>query len=206
MNKHTSAIAIAAAIMVSTLGAASKASAQNQINHPYAWTIEIDTQEVPLQFQYSGSALTQVVKTQLQFYSNSNPPPTPTSATLTLYESLWFSNGKSLGLERQNKLQIRQGDSIAILVVHKNGSAQPDEQIAAAKAIMKAVVDANLNKNMVATIKVPMASFSTISQQIQNYHFAPIVASSSEDPTQSDLNLFLESVPPGMTQGLAHVH
>lgn len=201
MNRKAMAIAAAVLGFMSVANFTQKCSAlPPPISRNYQWTIEIDTQQIPRQFQYNGSVLTQVVKAQARYFSSTDP------STQTQYETMWYSNGRSLGMERQNKLQIRQGDTIAIIVVHKSGSAQSDEQRAAAKAIMKMVVDANLNKNMVATIKVPIESFSTIAQEFQNYRFSPMTDNSSEDPTSSDLNLFLESVPAGSSQEFAHLH
>jgi hypothetical protein len=195
------ALALAAALsIISSAAYSPEASAVPPIARTYDWTIEIDTQELPRQFQYTGSALTQVVKAEVLYYSGND------QSHATKYETLWYSNGHTLGLERQNKLQIRQGDAIAIDVVHKSSSAQLDEQRAAARAIMKALIDANINKNMVATIKVPLGSFSGISQEIQNYRFTPVSDSSSEDPTASNFNIYMESKPAGVFQQFAHLH
>jgi hypothetical protein len=204
MNRTAIAFVVALGIISSGFcaGKALAGSGGGQLSRPYEWTIEIDTQELPRQFQYQGSSLTQVVKAELKYY------PMDDQNSKTSYEDLWYSNARSLGLERHHKLEIKQGDAIAIRVLHKSsGSVPVDEQRAAGKAIVKAIVDANINRNMVATIKVPVGSFHTIANEIQNYNFTP---TSSADPpdteVNSDLNLFLESEPSGLTQTFVHYH
>ncbi len=174
------------------------------VSRPYEWTIEIDTQDMPNKFQYHGSTLTKVIKTSLKYASQASPD------NMIPYEDLWYSNSKTLGLERHGKLDLKQGDAIAIKVVHKGSnpmSPTNEEQRAAGKAVMKAIVDATINKNMVATIKVPTVSFNAISSEIQNYHFSPAPTSGGvETPINSDMNLFMESEPAGLTQSFIHYH
>jgi hypothetical protein len=205
MNRTALAFVTALSIMSSGAVAIKALASGGQLSRPFEWTIEIDTQELPRQFQYHNSNLTQVVKAELNYYSMENQD------SKTAYEDLWYSEAHSLGLERHHNLEIRQGDAIAIRVVHnpKNpSSAFPaDEQRAAGKAVMKAIVDANINRNMVATIKVPQSAFNSISSEIQNYGFAPYSPSGGvETPINSDMNLFLESEPAGQTQTLVHYH
>lgn len=168
------------------------------VARPFEWTIEISTQKLPHQFQYTGSALKEVVKASLNYYSMED------QAHKTPYEDLWYAGMKTLGLERHHKLEITQGDAIAIRVVHKNPGAPTDEQIAAGKAVMKALLDANINRNMVATIKVPQSSFYTIASEIQNYDFSPAPAGGADMPVDSDMNIFLESEPAAYTQSFVH--
>ncbi len=169
-----------------------------QISKPFEWTIEIKTESVPRQFQYNTSGIKDVVKAKMQYYSMDHVDDK------TDYESLWYSHSKALGMERHHKMEIKQGDAVAIRVLHKDASTNNDERRAAGKAVVKAVLDANLNKNMVATIKVPSSSFYEISSELQNYHFSPSPDSGDETPINSDMNLFLESEPSGMTQSFVH--
>ncbi len=197
-------ITLASGLSPDNIAPKAQAAAPGPISHTFNWTIEIDTQEMPRQFQYRGSTLKQVVKTQLQFYSQNN------QNAKTAYEDIWYSNGRSLGMERHGSLAIKQGDAIAITVVHTVKTNVPlDEQQAAGKAAMKAFVDANLNQNMVATIKVPAASFQTISSVLQGYNFTPVTynAGDPETAVNSDMNIFLEAYDPvGQVQTLAHLH
>lgn len=192
-------IAIATAIGITSSIMAIKATAAGPVlSHPYEWTVQINTQELQHQFQYNTSSISQVVKASLEYYEMDDQDHK------TKYEDLWYSNAKALGMERHHKLELKQGDWVAIKVKHKNGYAPLDEQRAAGKAVMKAVLEIVRNKNMVATIKVPASSFHTISSEIQNYHFSPVSESGSETPIESDMNLFLESEPEGSRQAFVH--
>lgn len=200
MNKRLLAFVAAAGIMAASASIIKAGASGQQVQRPYEWTIQINTQQLDRQFQYNTSDIKDVVKASVQYY------PMNDQDSKVDYEDLWYSKARSLGLERHHKLEIKQGDAVAIRVQHKTNSAPLDEQRAAGKAIMKAIVDANRNKNMVATIKVPLASFHNISSEIQNYHFSPVSDSGGEEPINSDMNLFLESEPAGLTQSFAHFH
>ncbi len=171
------------------------------ISKPYEWTIEIKTKPVERQFQYTGSSIKDVVKAELSYYSMDDQDHK------TAYEDLWYASSKTLGLERHHKLELKQGDAVAISVKHEKPSPSTDEKRAAGKAVMKAVLDANINKNMVATIKVPYDSFSTISNEILEYHFSPAPSGGGvETEIDSDMNLFIESVPAGLHKSFVHYH
>lgn len=172
----------------------------DHVDRPFEWTVEIDTKQLKNQFQYNSSELKELVKAKMSYYKMTDED------NKTEYEDLWYAKAKTLGMERHHKLDITQGDAICIKVKHIGEYTSYDEQRASGKAVMKAVLDAAVNKNMVATIKVPMTSFHTIAAEIENYHFAPAPASTPDNPVDSDMNLFLESEPAGLTQSFAHMH
>lgn len=199
MNKSTVALLSALAIVGST-SFFKPAVATEKVERPFEWTIQIDTSQLKNQFQYNSSELKETIKAKLSFYKISS------ESEKTPYEDIWYAKAKTLGMERHNKLETTPGDAIAIKVVHSGEYPSYDEQRAAGKAVMKAVLDASLHKNMIATIKVPMTSFHTIVAEIQNYHFYPTSSESADNPIDSDLNLFVESEPAGMTQSLMHLN
>lgn len=201
MNKTV--LSLLAAISLSAvmnLSPSADAAPAIHVARPYEWTVQIQTEKLPRQFQYNSSMIKEVVKARMHYYSMDDQDHK------TLYEDLWYASAKTLGLERHHKLEVKQGDALAIRVLHKNPAAPEDEQRAAGKAVMKAVLDANINRNMVATIKVPMASFNVIASEIQNYDFAVAPEGMGETPIASDMNLFLESEPAGLTRSFVHYH
>ncbi len=156
------------------------------LNQPHDWTMELKTRQMPLQFEYQGSTLKPVVKTELKFYHVGQ------EENKTLYEYLWYANEKTLGLERKAKLTIAPGENVAIIVSHESESPPESEVVAAAKAVMNAVLDIEVNQSMVATIKVPTSSFNTICSEIEQYNFHPGSSNPNEE-VNSDLCLFVES-------------
>lgn len=172
--------------LVTALAAVSASMAAPALNQTYNWTMELKTQEMPLHFEYQGSTLRHVVKAELKYFK------TGEESTGMLYEHLWFANDKTLGLERKNKLTIPGGEGVAIKVTHSSDDAGSEERRASAKAIMNAVADIVVCNSMVATIKVPSASFTTICSEIEQYNFHPQEALPNEE-INSDMSLFVES-------------
>lgn len=202
MNKKATFLlsAIAACGIFASVIQQSPVRATEHVERPYEWTIEIDTQQLKQQFQYNSSELKELVKAKLFYYKVAN------EEEKTDYQDLWYAKAKSLGMERHHKLEIDQGDAIAIKVKHLGEYTSYDEQRAAGKAVVKTILDANLNKNMVATIKVPLTSFTTIASELQNYQFSPAPGGGADMPIDSDINLFMESEPVGLTQAFCHYH
>lgn len=200
LSKHFSLLLGLASIAGATFLFQPTANSAENLDRPFDWTVEIDTKPMKNQFQYTGSELKELIKAKVSFYKMSDED------NKTDYEDLWYAKSKTLGMERHHKLDITQGDAVCIKVKHLGDSTSYDEQRSAAKAVMKMVLDTTINKNMVATIKVPASSFSTISAEIQNYNFVPAGPSSPDNPVDSDLNLFLESEPSGQTQSFNHLH
>ncbi|MBX9689634.1 MAG: hypothetical protein K2X27_23185 [Candidatus Obscuribacterales bacterium] len=199
MNRRKSLLSITFGI-IAGLVVCNKSMAVDQLARPYEWTIEIQSEKLAPQFHYAGSKISEIVKTKIQYYSMTN------ESAKTAFEDLWYSKGKALGLERHHSLDIKQGDAIAIRVLHKNDSAPEDEQQAAGKAIAKAILAASLNKNMVATVKVPYSSFHRIVSEIEEYNFHPSSDTQADTPISADMNLFIESEPAGLHQALCHYH
>jgi hypothetical protein len=157
---------------------------------PYDWTVTIKTERLDNQFDYSGSTLKPVVKGTVSYGRVSD-----TTAGVK-YEELWFCRGKPYGLERKGPLAIPQGDGVAIRVIHIDdhgiidNHATPDELAAAADSILRVVVDAQVNQNIVHTIIVPAQSFSGICQSLQKQHFV-VCADAVETPHLAGAYLFL---------------
>lgn len=170
-----------------------------QVGQPYDWTIEIQTKNLPQEFRYAGSELRPVVKTEMTYYPMSNQD------NKTKFQDLWYGNDKALGMERHHKMEITKGEAVAIKVVHEDDSTSLEEMKAAGRAIMRAVLDANLNGNMVALVKVPSSSFNTISSTIQEYHFEP-TPDNVDKPQNIDMTIFLEGDTPDLKQALSHYH
>lgn len=203
MNKI--ALALVTVLSIVSSGAfavrALAAPGGQQPNNQYG-KIEIDTQEVPNPFQYANSALKRVVQTQLVFVDTQN--------VRTPYENLWYSNATPLGLNRLtplNKIKnLNPGEKIDITVVHLlSNPAPPDEQQAAAKAALKAIVDLSLNNDFTPLVIVPRASFQTIASQFGNY-LTPESDSGVDqgNPYNFSVQLVSPEQPPVFTQTFVH--
>ena len=185
------------------LMAALPAMGTDHIARPFDWTIELKTKQLPHHFEYTNSHLHGVEKIHVSYVhasDSSHPDPQPTE-----YENLWYHSGKPLGLERLHKFEVIQGDSTSILVSHSGSSASDDECKAAANAVLRLILDANLNKNAVVNIRVPDDSFERIKQDLYNLGCQD-GSGISDEGRATAINLFLQTDPdPHSTQILYYI-
>jgi hypothetical protein len=132
---------------------------------PYNWVVTIDTEEIPGQFQYAGSTLRPLVLARVSYARTDGSDAEP-------YENLWFCDGKPFGLERFNNLNVGKGQGVALRITHKSIVPQPWENKAAAKSIVRLLLDVRINNSMLQTVILPDDSFIGILAELQNDHFS----------------------------------
>ncbi|MBC7998341.1 MAG: hypothetical protein IAF58_10380 [Leptolyngbya sp.] len=169
------------------------ATADNMVDVTYDWVVQVQTQELKRQFEYQGSTLNPIQKLEVQWY------PPKKEDEKTPYEHLWYHDGRAYGMEKQHKLDLPEGEAIAIEIKHKNQDATASEKKAAANAIVRLALDAYINKNPVPTIKVPIDSFGAVSSHLQSMGFFDPSSNGSdfEEGYKSVMTLNLYSVPEG---------
>ncbi|HEY9755233.1 MAG TPA: hypothetical protein V6C97_08730 [Oculatellaceae cyanobacterium] len=116
------------------------------------WVMQMQVEKPDRQFMYSGSSLNKIAKVTVNYYRQDQPDKK------TLYEMLWFNDGKPIGLERKNELNIPAGKTSKIEVVNKKGTSEEIEK-AIADAVIRLSVDAYRKRFTVLSIKVPQESF-----------------------------------------------
>lgn len=193
------AVTLASIAAALTLVAAQSARA-DLVDLTYDWVFQVETKPLPKQFEYQGSPLKPIEKVDVKYH------PSKDAENKTTYEYLWYHDGKPLGLERMKKFEIPQGDSLAIQIKHKNGSSTSGEEKAAANTILRITLDAYLNKNAVALVKLPSDSFYDISSALQNQGMVVAPDSGGMDgfntPLDTSLTLNMVSEPEGIKQVL----
>jgi len=175
-------------LVLCLLTTALPALCNGHIDRPHDWTVEIETDKLPRQFDYHNSHLSDVVKTNIDYYHQTD------DAHKTPYEYLWFHSSTTLGMERLHKFQIDQGDGIAINIKHKTASPDVLEKYAAATALTQIVLDAYMNKNAVTIVNVPQESYTEIVNQLQStHHFITQADAGADHPVDSGINIFVQS-------------
>lgn len=109
----------------------------------------------------------------------------------SLYENIFYTDGKTLGLDRKRELGLPVGKNVSIEV----GLSQcpgSQETKAAANAILRLVLDTLLNKDKVSSVKVPSYSFPMISLELQNRN-ARILPPGEEPPADAKVYFQLQS-------------
>jgi len=171
MNRKT--LFLFVLLLISALSGASRASTtQNQ------WLVTVQTKSAPSIFNYQGATLTPVTEAQVSFASANS------DATPTVYENFWGASGKPLALQRYEPLSIPPGDGIAFKIV--NGSDQPffSETQLAVDAVLRIMLDAQLNANPVLYVSVPSTTFSDVVSALSQQNFI-VKDTTLETPLQS---------------------
>lgn len=171
------------------------AKADDQVDKPYDWVLQVETKRLERQFDYVNSKLNPIEKLEVLYY------PTKDESKKTNYQYMYYHEGKPYGLEKLHKLDIDEGDGVAIEVKHKDNNASESEKKDAANAIFRLALDAYLHKNPLVAVKVPADSFNSISNRLIEFGFHD----SKEDGDQIDqqnnfkatMTIGLFSVPEG---------
>lgn len=123
------------------------------------WVVKIEAQKLERQFLYRGSTLDKVAKLTVSYYKEDNPD------NKTLYEMLWFNDGKPIGLERKNELKIPEGKPAKFQVKLKKDTC-PEIEKALGDAIIRLSLDAYRKRFAVLSFKVPQESYDGIVSQM----------------------------------------
>ncbi len=202
-KKMLLAAALPAIIILSAAGKQGSAISADHIDRPFDWTVRIETQELPTQFQYAGCRLFPVVKTHVTYFKTHDESHTMDENHPVKYEDMWFHGEKPLGLERLHKFEVERGDAVSIEVTHKEGTGTASEYQAASNAILRLILESNLNANSVATVKLPEgSSFFEVVSCLEHQGATSAPPHDGSHPLASAINIFLESTPPGHTQTL----
>lgn len=163
------------------------ARSTDHLDRPYDWTIEVQTQQLARRFDYPGSTLTSIVKAVIRYY------PTADEGNRTDYESIWYNDGKALGLERLHGMGITQGEGVSLRIVPKTGHSSQQECKAAADLILRLTLDAYVNRNAMVTVRLADESFDRIIEEMLRNPHITRPTGGAEDPADAALSLFLQS-------------
>jgi hypothetical protein len=162
---------------------------------PYDWVLQVETTQLKRQFEYKGSTLNPVEKLEVVWY------PTKDQNKKTKYELMYYHEGRPFGMEKLHKLEIDQGDGVAIEIKHKDNNASEAEKKDAANAVLRLALDAYLNRNPLAAVKVPADSFESVSDKLKELGFHDSKEDGegldNDQQFKSDMTISLFSVPEG---------
>jgi hypothetical protein len=163
------------------------------------WTIDINTKLLDRVMRYPNSRLHPVIKASIYF----KQPTRDEHVEPTIYEDIYYSRGRVIGLRRHNPLHIRSG---TIGVIHVSGSSSDlrnDEACAAANAIVKLYLDLYLRKAALRFVVVSREFFDMVLQGLERYGFRPAFAT-PEQGVYALVMVHVTSDPPGRTQDLMY--
>lgn len=203
MRRQLTVLTALCALLLTSIGSTAPPARAAGEFHGYDWTVSVETQELERYFDYKKSGLSPLDRIDIDYY----PGEDEKSQSPTHYQKLWYHDGQPLGLERLQKFGVTQGENITVRITHKGGRAKPGELKAAANAILRIWLDAQLNQNQLGVIKVPGQSLQAIANElVQKQRFVVVPeARDVEAPIMSTMTLLLESEADGKKVNLAYL-
>lgn len=157
MSRRVSTLIGMMVVFVSLLCSTNNAPSCAKIDDLYDYTICVTTQHLERQFKFKGSQFEDKVdRLDADVYDKDN------ADNAAPYKSLWYADGKPMGLEMFNKLAVEKGHGVCLRIKHKTATPSQAEMSEAANAILRLWVDARLNQSAVVVVKVPGDSFYSI--------------------------------------------
>ncbi len=192
------------ALLVSAASQATPPANGADLNRGYDWTVRLQTEELDRYFDYEKSALEPLDRVYADYYQADD------DKSATAYEKMWYHEGKPYGLERLQKLGVTKGETVRLLVTHKSGNATAGETKAAANAILRIWLDAQLNKNALVVVTVPASSLQPIADELVAKHSLVVVpdggvVAGQEQAINTTMNLLLESEGDGKQIKMAYL-
>jgi hypothetical protein len=147
------------------------------------WVLSINTKVIERCLNYPNSKLSPLVRSSIYFEQNVLEPSDvdkelvkrgaePDAAIPeTLYEYLYSSHFRTIGMRRFKQLVIKPGTTGTIKVTTSNSSFKQEEINAAANATIRMYLDLYLNKMPLRSIVVPRDGFDLFIQELQRHGF-----------------------------------
>jgi len=197
MKTDSTLLAILMALTLSAAGTIRLPARADSTAQLYDWTVRIQTQRLDRQFNYGNSKLRNLIdRLDVDYYTGDD------EGNNKAYESLWYFDGKPLGLERFGPFDIPKAEGICIKVEHAKTSPTREECKDAANMILRMLLEAHVNQSAVITIKVPQQTFDQVVAQLQIQGCSPapqLAPDQAEDG--ASLKLFLEAYDGGNNKG-----
>lgn len=193
MNRRITTTFAAVLVLAAVIGSNAARGAGIHLDKPYDWTVEVKTNPLPHHFEYHESHVHGIERLHVTYqHTVTDDYPEPEKVK---YEEIWYHKGKPLGLERKHKFEVSKGDGVSLLVTHKESSATNEECKAAANAIMRLILDANVNKNAVVNVRVQPDSFDRIRAALEELGCTSDIAGADEHTLATAINIFLQTEP-----------
>lgn len=175
------------------------------------WVISINTKVIERCLNYPNSKLSPLIRSSIYFEQNVLEPSDLDKELEkrgaepdlvipeTLYEYLYSSHFRTVGMRRFKQLVIKPGTTGTIKVITSNSSFRQEEINAAANATIRMYLDLYLNKMPLRSIVVPRDGFDLFIQELQRHGFR-IFAVVPGQFSQNVATLSIRSEPAGRQQ------
>ncbi len=158
------------------------------------WMIEAESAIAPKEFEHECFQMRSIVCTKVNYFKPIN------ENAKSVYEKLWYHDGRPIGMEKQGSLKFAPDANVGIRIIEP-ACASGEETKASANIILRLVLDVLLNKDKVASVTVPSNSYQTILAELQ-HRGAQVMPPGEEAPETANVKFDLQSQSTGMRQAV----
>lgn len=134
----------------------------------YDDVIELNCEERPDYMNYAESKLVSIVQIEVDCHCDTKHNQ---SAPAKKYENLYYTKSRPIGCKHFTAFPIKEHDQVAIFVRSSSGTLSRAEIAACANALVRLCLETSLNKNQVATTRIPNAAMSDLILELEKQHF-----------------------------------
>lgn len=154
-----------------------------------ARTIEIETQEFQHFRSLSASRKHSVIRARVSCVEKQHVLDGKSQP----YEDFWYIGSEFIGCRRQRGFELPSHRDVVIRLTHRNKKAGQDEACAGANAIVRMLLEAQLNDDFLNVAQVPVESFPAIVKGMEKNGFYPVDHPKIDTPVESLIALALSS-------------
>jgi len=155
----------------------------------YDDVLELDCEEKPGYMKFAGAQLTPVVRVRVTCRKDTRSNQ---YAPEEKYEDLWFKNSETIGCNRFIENPVKERHRIAIFMKQDAGSLTDAEIAACASALIRLRLESCLNRNLLATVRVPHNIFERMKIELSKQNFVSYKENSLYIKTQIPIPLETE--------------
>ena len=149
------------------------------------WVVTVNTKVVDKCLDYPGSKLKPLIRSSVHFEQSLLEPTqddreiakkVPSSAAVeevaippTLYENIYSSHFRTVGMRRFKQMIIKPGTTGIIKITNTNITSPQEQANAAASTTVRLYLDLYLNKMPLRSVSVPREMFDLFVQEMQRY-------------------------------------
>lgn len=158
----------AALLCIQSTGLAAIKDMKNHLPDDYLvkqfdWSMVLYVPDTRGYLDYNGTSLYPITKVCVNFNEHATPLRTKS------YEELWYHKKKTLGLRRQNSVQIEPDSDGTIIICPSQKKEQPDFAFAVSDTLVRLLVDIHFRDATSSHVMIPGSDYDEIVEALKRY-------------------------------------
>jgi hypothetical protein len=180
-------LCLALALVHILVGASIASASGPGLKRGAGFTVVVRTEQLKDYVKFQGSPLQKMVRVKVQYFAGQD------DSNAESYEEFFYSRGEVIGLRRLKDLGLNPMNSYVINLVHKDGSADTDEERSGVNAAIRVWMNFKRKHCMLTALVVPDGGLSAASEELRRLRFQPIQAPSEGSVDYSTILTVFES-------------